>query len=116
VLVAYVAASAYLGEAQYQSAIDALRRAYPNDASLDLMLLDGYFMKKRYDEALQAVDRIDRSLGGDPYLDVMRANMLLAKGDVDGAYRFATRAVEREPSLSEAQLVLDDIAKRRSER
>ena len=100
VLVLYVTASSSMDEAQYQSAIDELRAAHPNDAGIDLMLIDGYFLKQRYDDALAAIDRLDRDLNGDPYLDVLRATTCRLKGDEPNAGRYARRAVEREPELA----------------
>jgi len=110
VLVGYVSASANLDEAQYQAAIEELRKTYPNDAGIDLMLIDGFYLKKRYDDALTAVDRLDTSLGGDPYLDTLRANILVEKGDLDAAYRYASRGAGREPSLAAAQWSLVSIS------
>ena len=100
VLVAYVTASANLGNDQYQSAIDELRSAYPNDNGIDLMLIDGFILRQRYDDALACIDRLDKDLSGDPYLDILRANLSAAKGDSDGMRRYANRAVEREPALA----------------
>ena len=100
VLVAYVSASAHLGEEQYTAAMDELRKAFPNDPGIDLMLVDGFILRKHYDEAIQAIDRIDKSLGGDPFLDVLRSNIYMAKGDDHAARSSARRAAEREPSLA----------------
>ena len=36
---------------------------------LDLMMIDYAIMEERYDEALKLVDRVDRNVGGDGYLD-----------------------------------------------
>lgn len=100
ILVGYVTASSNLDNEQYQEAIEELRKAYPNDSGIDLMLIDGFILKERWDDALAAIDRLDKDLNGDPYLDVLRANLASAKGDSAGASRYARRAVEREPALS----------------
>ncbi len=100
VLVLYVTASSDLGEEQYQSAIEELRAAFPHDSGIDLMLLDGYVLKKRYDDALAAIDRLDRDLNGDPYLDALRASAWHLKGDDSQSRRYAQRAIEREPELA----------------
>ena len=110
ILVAWVSAAANLEPVEYETALDALRRAFPDDAGIDLMLIDGYFLKKRYDEAFAAVDRLERSLGGDPYLDALRANMLIEKGDLAAAQNAALRAASREPSLVEAQWALVSVS------
>jgi hypothetical protein len=64
------------------------------------MLIDGYYLKQRYGEAIAAIDRLDRDLNGDPYLDLLRANAYRLKGDESNAERYAQRAVEREPELA----------------
>lgn len=99
VLVAYVTASSNLGSEQYQSAIDELRNTYPNDSGIDLMLIDGFILRQRYDDALACIDRLDKDLSGDPYLDILRANLSAVKGDENAMRRYARRAVEREPEL-----------------
>ena len=100
ILVGYVTASSNLDNEQYQKAIEELRKAFPNDSGIDLMLIDGFILKERYDDARAAIDRLDKDLNGDPYLDTLRANLASAKGDSAAADRYARRAVEREPALS----------------
>ena len=99
-LVAYVTASASLDDAQYEAAIDELKKAFPNDSGIDLMLIDGFILKQRYDDALKAIDRLDRDLNGDPYLDILRSNVCIIKGDSYNASRYGQRAVEREAGLA----------------
>jgi hypothetical protein len=100
VVVAYVTASANVDNEQYQAAIDELRRVYPDEPGMDLMLIDGFILRERYDDAIAAVDRLDNDLNGDPYLDALRANISVLKGDREAADRFARRAVQREPALA----------------
>jgi hypothetical protein len=40
-----------------------------------MFILDALLLEKKYDEALAAVDRIDKLVGGDPYLDTYRTNI-----------------------------------------
>ena len=98
--ILYVTASSSMDEEQYRSAIEELRAAFPNDAGLDLMLIDGYVLRQRYDDALAAIDRLDRDLDGDPYLDLLRASTCRLKRDEHNAVRYTRRAVEREPELA----------------
>lgn len=76
------------------------RALFPSDASLDLMTLDSLILKKQHDEALQAVDRIDKALGGDPFLHVMRAGIVLAQ-DPAAAQQHAQSAIDAEPTLQQ---------------
>jgi len=51
------------------------RRLYPGDSTADLLGLDALILEKKYDEALAAVDRIDKLVGGDPHLETLRTNI-----------------------------------------
>lgn len=84
---------------EYLAAIDAYAKAFPNDPSLDLVVLDGLFLRKKYDEALAVLDKIDQRVGGDPYLDTMRAGIHGEAGRHPEALAAAKRATEREPTL-----------------
>ncbi len=86
--------------------IEEFRKTYPNDRCIDLISIDGYFLHKDYDAAMKCVDRVDESLGGDPYLDTLRANVCEMRGDHKEALRLCRRAIEREPSLLHAHWAL----------
>jgi hypothetical protein len=51
---------------------DDFRRTYPGDNALDLLALPNLLQDEKSDEALAAIDRIDKFIGGDPYLDQLR--------------------------------------------
>ncbi|HEU0031174.1 MAG TPA: hypothetical protein VFQ53_11115 [Kofleriaceae bacterium] len=89
-------------EAEYGKAIDAYAKAFPNDPSLDLVQVDGTLMKKKYAETLAILDRLDKRLGGDPYLDVLRAGALSESGKLEDAVTAAQKATTREPTLEPA--------------
>jgi hypothetical protein len=55
------------------------RRLYPADGTADLLSLDALVLEKKYDEALAAVDRIDKLVGGDPELNKFRENIATLK-------------------------------------
>src|SRR5690606_10604947 len=65
-------------------------------------LIDGYVLKGEPERALEAVDRIEAGVLPDPYLDVIRANVLGATGEWGDARVAAKRAIEREPDLEAA--------------
>jgi hypothetical protein len=83
----------------YQRAIESYAARYPGDPSLDLVSLDGLYLRKDYAGALAAVDKIDKAVGGDPYLDSLRANLHAENDDLDKAVHHAKQAVTREPEL-----------------
>ncbi|HOX07527.1 MAG TPA: hypothetical protein PK280_14090 [Planctomycetota bacterium] len=87
------------GGREYSEAMDDFVKLFPRADWLDLMLIDACFLGKRYEDALAAVDRLDRALGGDPYLDAIRADIRLAQGRWAEARQLARRTLESEPGL-----------------
>ncbi len=110
VLILRVGAAAELGEQEYTAAMDTLRRYHPRDPCLDLMLIDRYFLQKRYDEALRCVERLDAAVGGDPYLNALRANVSAAQEEYDAAREFAHKAIDADPTLLEAYWALVSVS------
>lgn len=95
-----------LDEAAYATEIAGYQRDFPDDPSLDLISIDGHFMKHDYAALRTTLDRLDKRLGGDPYLDAMRATADLLDGKGDDAVRHARSATEREPTMPEGWLTL----------
>jgi hypothetical protein len=91
---------------EYLQAIDDYRKFYPKDASIDLIALDAFAMRKAYNQALLGVDRVDKAVGGDAYLNVLRANLLLSQGKSDEAWKTTEAAIAAEPTLKVAYFSL----------
>ena len=106
----YLQASSNKGNDAYGKALADFRAAHGREKGVDLILIDALLLQKQYAEALASIDRVDAALGGDPYLDVMRANVLLTSGDLEKAKAAARRAVERDPALPEAYWSLLSIS------
>jgi hypothetical protein len=83
----------------YAAALSDLERYHPEDPSIDMLSIDGYLLKKQYDLALRSVGRLEKTLGGDPYLNVLRANINFESGNLDAARRAAEAAVAESPKL-----------------
>lgn len=78
-----------LGDSIHRDAIDKYTRDFPNDPSLDLVLIDGYFLQKKYNEALACVERLDKRINTDPMLDYYRGliyNLLNKKEEAEKTY------------------------------
>jgi hypothetical protein len=95
------AAQASNDDSLYLAAIDDLRKTFPSDPCVDLISIDAFVIHKEYDKAVAALDRLDKSLGGDPYLKALRSTILLEAGKYDESARFAQEAVDAEPTLRE---------------
>ncbi|MCE9578139.1 MAG: tetratricopeptide repeat protein [Deltaproteobacteria bacterium] len=95
-----------LDEAGYAAEIAGYQRDFPDDPSLDLVSIDGYFMKKDFAALRTALARLDQRVGGDPYLDVLRANADFLDGKPDAAIADARSATSREPTMPEGWINL----------
>lgn len=88
-----------MGDAEHLASLQEIERLFPNDPALSLVQVDANILAKRYPQALEAVDRVDQIVGGDPYLDGMRADIRLQAGDLAGSQKDVARGCEREPGL-----------------
>jgi hypothetical protein len=86
-------------EKEYAAVLEDFRNLYPKDPCLDLLLIDYHTMKKDFPQALESIDRLDKAVGGDPHLNVVRAGISEKSGDLAAAARFAGLAMEQEPTL-----------------
>ena len=89
----------HLNEADYLTALTEYRERFPDDASLDMLSIDQYVLKKDYDSALATLDRIDKNVGGDPFLNCQRAAIHLAKKDIPKACELIEQCVGDCPAL-----------------
>lgn len=99
VLMYRLRAAEGLGEREYEKALRAYRTTLPDDPCLDFLSLDYYFLRRQYDKLRAALDRLEKSLGGDPYLDVFRANSFLMEKKYAYAKEAAQRALAAEDTL-----------------
>ncbi len=88
-----------VNEAEYLAAMTDFRQAFPNDACIDFVSIDFHLLRKEFDKALQAIDSVDRSVGGDPYLNLSRVDPLLEQGKFAEARRAADLGVQTEPGM-----------------
>jgi hypothetical protein len=94
------------GDEPYARAIEDFRDAHPGDACIDMFSVDYYLLKRDYPRALACLDRLDRSVGGDPYVHVMRAGIHTDQGQYDLARHDARRAIAVDPDLQDAYWAL----------
>ncbi len=102
--------AADVDEKEYDSAMQAFRKGFPNDPALDLLMIDSHVINKKYNEAIQSVNRLDKSVGGDPYLHIMRGNIYHADNKFGPAKESAKKAIAEEPQLIDAYWLLVAIS------
>jgi tetratricopeptide (TPR) repeat protein len=105
-----VKATQGMSEEEYAAAMEAYRKQFPKDPSIDVLSIDAFFMKKKYAEARRAIDRVNKNLGGDPYLDVLRSQTYIAAGETTAARKCLDRAIKSEPDLIQAYWAKMDLS------
>ena len=81
----------------YTQAVDDYRREHANAVNLELMLIDYYFLGKKYEDAIWAVNGLSRRVGGDPYLDLLIGNAHYAAGELAKAKVFLEGVIKAFP-------------------
>ncbi len=99
-------ASCNLGTPRCLRVVETYAKRFPDDPSLDLWLLPAELLQGHHAEAFATLDRIDRRVGGDPMLDVLRASAFSAAGQPAKAVAAAQRAIAAEPTLQVAYALL----------
>jgi hypothetical protein len=102
VLLMRILAAFASSDAEYVAAIADFRRAHPRDACVDVISLDYYVLKQQYGAALEGLGRVEQAEGPDPYLGVIRSNILFLQGDRPGAKQALRAALQADPDLVEA--------------
>ena len=110
VLITKMRACENLGEEAWLSAIREFMDQYPNDATTQLFAIQANILIKHHDTALQLLEELDEAIGGDPYLDALRADQLFEKSDFQSAKRVAIEVTEEEEGLDLAYWILTKVA------
>jgi tetratricopeptide (TPR) repeat protein len=104
VLTVRIQAASNVGDEAYLAALRDFREHHPDSPAMNLMLVDAHILRGETRKALRCVDALDEQVGGDPYLDLLRSNVLMSGGQLEEAFEHARRALERDPRLDyEAQ-------------
>jgi tetratricopeptide (TPR) repeat protein len=98
--------AAQVSQQEYLRAFEDFRKYHADAVECYLIALNVFFVQKSYDQALASLDRLDKALGGDPYLKVTRAVILLEQGKTDAARESAERALAEDPTLIAAYELL----------
>jgi hypothetical protein len=99
VMIMRLQAALLVSDEAYGAAIADYQRAFPGDSSLDLICLDGLVLQRKFDEALEGIERLNASLGGDPYLDLFRCGVRMEQKRLPEAGAAARALAEAEPNL-----------------
>ena len=67
-----------------------------------MVSIDGFFLRKQYDKAIEAIHRLKKRVGQDPYLDHLHANMLIEQKQYADAKQIIAKVIAAEPDLQDA--------------
>jgi predicted Zn-dependent protease len=90
--------------------IELYQANYPNDPAIELAAVDYYVNTEQFDSAVRSIDSVDKVVGGDPYLDTIRARVHLQQGDLKAARAAAERSLKKCPDLLPPYVAVAEIA------
>lgn len=67
-----------LDDNRYNEALEEFKSSYPDDPSLNLILVDAYLMDEQLDKAMECIDKLDKDVK-DPYLECTEAIFFTGK-------------------------------------
>jgi hypothetical protein len=95
----------------YRQAVEAFQTTFPKADNLPLLLMDYHFLEKDFPKAAKAVDQLDQQVGGDPYLNLIRANIAIGQNDTEAARGFVKTLIKALPDKTpEGYGILLDMA------
>ncbi|MEZ4403048.1 MAG: hypothetical protein R3B06_23700 [Kofleriaceae bacterium] len=92
--------------------LDSFARAFPGDPASDFVMIDAYFARKQVQALLEAIDRLDQRVGGDPFLDQLRIGALMLEptpAHVEAATAAARRLIAARPDQQESWMNLASV-------
>ena len=96
-----------VSDAEFLVALDGFRRQFPGDPAQVFQDVDYYCLTRNFEEALKSIDKAEKAIGGDPYLNALRAKLLVKAWRHKEARPVADKAIEQEPgAIGFAQLAL----------
>jgi hypothetical protein len=89
-----------VSDTEFLLALDGFRRQFPGDPALTFQNIDYYCLTRNFEEALLSIDKAEKAIGGDPYLNALRAKLLVKAWRHKEARAVADQAIEEEPGLT----------------
>lgn len=110
VLIMKIQACMHLDDESLLSAIGEFSDRFPNDPATKLYAIQASILMNQHDTALRLLKELDESIGGDPYLDAIRADICFQQSDVETAKSIAYGVIREEQGIDLAYSTLLRIA------
>ncbi len=104
--VLYLTILSQLDMEDYRQELNRFEKDFANDASASLTLLDSYFLNGDYNKALEAIDKLDRAVDGDPLLNYYRALAYSQMKETDKTIACLEKLQQEMPGFGDGQLEL----------
>ncbi|MCB1049239.1 MAG: hypothetical protein KDC71_01480 [Acidobacteria bacterium] len=101
-----LAISANLDEETYRKEVETFVETFGEDSDLELMMIDHYFNRDDFKGLLGCLDRLDSSVGGDPFLNSIRFTAYRQLEDYAGADQAGRRYVQFFPKDQDFYLAM----------
>jgi len=102
VMLVRLYAATLMDDDSQQLALAELKKTDPRDFSGDLQCLPSYLTGQKYELFQKAITRLKKEVGGDPYLNVVLADMHVAQQDYATARKLLEEAIAADDSLIDA--------------
>ncbi|MEZ4887719.1 MAG: hypothetical protein R3E32_23495 [Chitinophagales bacterium] len=90
------------GGETYLQTVEEFKQKYPKDPIVEVMLLDFAFAQQEHTQALAIIDSLDKKIGGDAYLKVMKATIYEDLKKNESAISLLMEAIATESTMEEA--------------
>jgi len=115
VLLMLMNMGAELNEDSLTIASDIFKKHYPKDPLLELKLFDYSMLQSDTSKIILALDNLNKKIGGDVYIDVMKAAIFKNNNQISKAEGLLKNALEKEPDNEESYwLYFDLLAKQKN--
>lgn len=105
----YITACRQLDMTLYQHALEHYAFTFPDGGSAYLMMIDAYYLKKEYEKGMAALDKLDKVVGGDPFLDFYRAIFYLLWEKKPESKTYFENVYRYDPSITRNTVKLASI-------
>lgn len=89
----------YQNSNAFVTVLDGVRKACPQDVFMDMIAIDVLVRQKKFGDAITAIERISKRVGGDPYLKILHGRMLLNQGDQQAGRQMIKEAVSEDEGI-----------------
>lgn len=102
----YVRACHHIDTKLYEEVLERYARNFPDAGSGYLLMLDLYYLQKEPTKGLAAIDKLDKLVGGDPFLDFFRGSFYSLAGDSATSLSCYEKVFKYDPGISANSLRL----------